>query len=52
VFHVAFSIVIVNSNILVGFRGASLVLYKLERVLLKSNITLYTPIPVLIEATL
>jgi hypothetical protein len=35
-----------------GFKGASLVLYNLERVLLKLNIVLRTPIPLVLEATL
>jgi hypothetical protein len=35
-----------------AFRGASLVLYNLEGVLLKLNIVLRTPSPLLLEATL
>jgi hypothetical protein len=35
-----------------GFRGASLVLYNLECVLLRLNIVPRTPTPLLLEATL
>jgi hypothetical protein len=52
VFYVAFNKAIIKDNILAGFRGAGLVLYNLERVLLKLNIVLCTPIPALLEATL
>jgi len=41
-FKVAFKRLIIKENICASFRGAGLVLYNLEAVLLKLNIVLYT----------
>ena len=41
-----------KENVLESFRGARLVLYNLERVLLKLNIVLRTLTPLLLEDTL
>ena len=41
-FKVAFKRLIIKENICASFRGASLVVYNLEAVLLKLNIVLYT----------
>ena len=41
-FKVAFKRLIIKENIYISFRGASLVLYNLEAMLLKLNIVLYT----------
>ena len=51
-FKVAFKKLIIKENICVSFRGASLVLYNLEAVLLKHNIVLYTLTPPKLEDTL
>jgi hypothetical protein len=51
-FKIAFNKAIINNNILVSFRGARLVLYNLECVLLKLNIVLRTLTPLLLEDTL
>ena len=51
-FKVAFKRLIIKENIYISFRGASLVLYNLEAVLLKLNIVLYTLIPPKLEDTL
>jgi hypothetical protein len=41
-FKVAFKKVIIKENIYAGFRGARLVLYNLEAVILKLNVVLHT----------
>ena len=51
-FKVAFKRLIIKENICISFRGASLVLYNLEAVLLKLNIVLYMLTPPKPEDTL
>jgi len=48
-FKVAFNALITKSNILGSFRGASLVLFNLEAVLLKLKVRLRTPTPPTME---
>ena len=51
-FRIAFNKAFTNKHILGSFRGARLVLYNLERVLLKLNVILYTQTPLLLQNTL
>jgi hypothetical protein len=51
-FKAAFKKLIIKENIYAGFRGARLVLYNLEAVILKLNIVLYTLTPLKLEDTL
>ena len=51
-FYITFNKAFIKENILGSFRGARLVLYNLERVLLKLNIVLRTLTPLLLEDTL
>ena len=48
-FKVAFKRAFLKSNIKASFKGARLVLFNLEVVILKLNIKLYTPSPPIIE---
>jgi hypothetical protein len=50
-FQITFNKAITKDNIQAGFRGASLVPHDLERVLLKLDVVLRTPTPLLPEAT-
>jgi hypothetical protein len=51
-FKIAFKRAFIKDNIYLSFRGASLVLFNLEVVLLKLSIKLCTPIPPAVEDTL
>jgi hypothetical protein len=51
-FKVAFKKLIIKENIYAGFRGARLVLYNLEVVILKLNIVLYILTLLKLEDTL
>jgi hypothetical protein len=51
-FKAAFKKAIIKENIYTGFRGARLVLYNLEAVILKLNVVLYTLTPLKLEDTL
>jgi hypothetical protein len=51
-FKAAFKKVITKDNICAGFRGARLVPYNLEVVILKLNVVLYTLTPLKLEDTL
>jgi hypothetical protein len=51
-FKAAFKKAITKENICAGFRGARLVLYNLEAVILKLNVVLYTLTPPKLEDTL
>jgi hypothetical protein len=51
-FKAAFKKAMTKENIYVGFRGARLVPYNLEAVILKLNVVLYTLTPLKLEDTL
>jgi hypothetical protein len=51
-FKAAFDKLIIKENICAGFRGARLVPYNLEAVILKLNVVLCTPTPLKLEDTL
>jgi hypothetical protein len=51
-FKAAFNKLITKENICAGFRGARLVLYNLEAVILKLNVVLCTPTLLKLEDTL
>jgi hypothetical protein len=51
-FKVAFNKLIIKENICAGFRGARLVLYNLEAVILKLDVVLCTPTLLKLEDTL
>jgi hypothetical protein len=51
-FKAAFDKLIIKENIYAGFRGARLVPYNLEAVILKLNVVLYTPTLLKLEDTL
>ena len=48
-FITAYKAAIIRNNILGGFRGAGLVLFDLEAVILKLNIRLHTPLVTIVE---